>query len=114
VRFAQKARVGLPETTDTIQSPLGQSLALRHGLDPDDPTSWLVLDGAQSFTGLDALVHTGANLGGIWQALKVLTLLPKIVRNTLYNTVARNRYRIFGAADMCHLPDPAVRKRLVQ
>ena len=97
-----------------IASPLGQSLAVRHGLDPDDPASWLVLEGADAFTGMDAMIHTAHHLGGKWRLLNFLKLLPKPLRNATYKIVARNRYRLFGSADLCQLPDPEVRKRLVQ
>ena len=68
-----------------IASPLGQSLAVRHGLDPDDPASWLVLEGADAFTGMDAMIHTAHHLGGKWRLLNFLKLLPKPLRCDLQN-----------------------------
>nr|WP_322788868.1 DCC1-like thiol-disulfide oxidoreductase family protein [Aliiroseovarius halocynthiae] len=44
----------------------------------------------------------------------VLRLLPKPIRDWLYQRVARNRYRLFGHRDMCALPDPTFQKRLIR
>ena len=40
-------------------------------------------------------------------------LLPRAAREWLYRRVARNRYR-FGRTDMCDLPDPELRARLLE
>jgi predicted DCC family thiol-disulfide oxidoreductase YuxK len=37
-----------------------------------------------------------------------------MVQDILYRAVARNRYRLFGSADLCTLPDPEVQKRLLK
>lgn len=97
----------------SIQSALGKSLLRQNDLDPDDPASWLYLEYGQAYAGLDALVRVGQKLGGIWVALSILRVLPRWMRQRLYHTVARNRYRLFGAADLCRLPDPEVKRRLV-
>ncbi|QBA63887.1 thiol-disulfide oxidoreductase DCC family protein [Muriicola soli] len=33
-------------------------------------------------------------------------LLPKVLRDSIYNFIARNRYRFFGKRDSCRLPNP--------
>lgn len=88
---------------------------MRHyGLAPDDPASWLFLDDGLPHADVEALLHAGWRLGGWARLTAVLRILPKPVREGLYRYVARNRYRIFGHADMCALPDPAFQKRLLQ
>ncbi|WP_254054540.1 thiol-disulfide oxidoreductase DCC family protein [Roseovarius sp. EL26] len=96
-----------------IQSPAGRALLHHYGLDPNDPTTWLYVEHGQAYTSLDALARVGTRLGGVWQALRLFHLLPKAIQNPLYRTVARNRYRLFGSTDLCNLPDPDVRNRLI-
>ena len=96
-----------------VQSELGQGLLTRHGLDPDDPASWLFLENGAAWTGLEALARVGWRLGGVWRGLAALRLLPRFVRGPLYRVVARNRYRMFGRADLCAMPDPEVQRRLL-
>ncbi|MEL7106925.1 MAG: DCC1-like thiol-disulfide oxidoreductase family protein [Pseudomonadota bacterium] len=97
-----------------VQSPLGEKLMRAEGLDPADPSSWLVIDAAGTHLGLEALIAAGAHLGGIWRGLTVLRLLPRPVRDAVYGLVARNRYRVFGRADLCRLPDAQVQRRLLK
>ena len=97
-----------------IQSPLGAALARHYGLDPSDPASWLFLDEGRPFVDLEAVIRAGQRIGG-WARLTVLfRVFPRPMRNRLYQAVARNRYRLFGKADMCALPDPRFQKRLLQ
>ena len=94
------------------QSDLGQALMLHYGLDPDDPASWLYVENGLAYCSLDALMRVGARLGGLWRSLSLLRILPKALQDAMYRLVARNRYRLFGTADLCNLPDPDVQKRL--
>ncbi len=97
-----------------MQSELGSALLRHYGMDPSDPTSWLYLEEGRAYSSLDAFIRTGARLGGIWKGLGVLRVLPTPVQDYLYRAVARNRYRVFGKADLCSLPNPDVQKRLLR
>lgn len=98
----------------TLQSDLGTALMQHYGLDPEDPNSWLFLDEGRAYSSLDALAGVGRRLGGIWRSLSVVLILPRAVRNGLYGFVARNRYRWFGTANLCFVPDREVQKRLIK
>lgn len=98
----------------SAQSPLGRALLRRHGLDPDDPDSWLYLEDGEAFVSLDGAIRAGARLGGPGRGLALLRILPRPARDWLYRRIARNRYRLFGRSDLCALPDPALRARLLE
>ncbi|MEM9425882.1 MAG: DCC1-like thiol-disulfide oxidoreductase family protein [Pseudomonadota bacterium] len=95
-----------------MQGELGRSLLMRNGLDPDDPASWLFVENGATYSSLDALIRVGWRLGGIGKALIVFRLLPRVLQDKLYNAVARRRY-LAGRTDLCALPDPDVKRRLV-
>jgi predicted DCC family thiol-disulfide oxidoreductase YuxK len=97
-----------------LQSDVGVALMMHYGLDPSDPTSWLYLEDGRAFSSLDALIRVGRRLGGNWQWLCVLRILPTSVQDVLYRTVARNRYKLFGTADLCSMPNAAVQQRLLK
>jgi len=96
-----------------MQSEKGASLLRHYGLDPEDPLSWLLIVDGRGYTSLDAVIRTGARLGGVWKGLGVLRLLPRHLQDSLYGLVARNRYKVMGRADLCALPDADVQERLV-
>lgn len=97
-----------------VQTRLGASLLRHYGLAPDDPESWLYLVDGRAYTSLDALIRAGARVGGPGLLLQPLRLLPTAVQDWLYRRLARNRYRLFGRTDICGIPDPALRARLIE
>lgn len=97
-----------------MQSKLGQNLFRHHGIDPDDPASWLYLENGVAMTGMEAWSRVGQMLGGPARLLGLVMFVPKPLRDRVYGFVVRNRLRFFGTADLCNMPDPDVAQRLVQ
>ncbi|MEL7025977.1 MAG: DCC1-like thiol-disulfide oxidoreductase family protein [Pseudomonadota bacterium] len=97
-----------------VQSPRGRVLMQERGLNSDDPSTWLIIDGDDSFSDLDALMAAGHRLGGVWRGLALLRIFPAPLRRWAYSVVARNRYRFFGRVDLCALPDPKIQRKLLQ
>lgn len=60
-----------------------------------------------------AFIHILRRLGGAWRVLAaILAVVPRPVRDAVYDFVARVRYRIFGRPDdVCPLVPPDLRKR---
>lgn len=87
-----------------MQTESGRVLLARHGLDPDDPASFLLVENGQAWKDTDAIVRVVASLGGLWRMVHALRVLPPPLRDRLYRVVARNRYRWFGRHDACLLP----------
>jgi predicted DCC family thiol-disulfide oxidoreductase YuxK len=103
-----------------VQSALGGALLRHYGLDPLNPESWLFLAEGRAYTSLDAMIRVGRRIGGAGNLLQLFRLLPRAAQDWLYRRIARNRYALFGKADMCSLPDPdpdpdpELRARLMQ
>ena len=49
-----------------------------------------------------------------WRWTRALLLVPKPLRDAVYNLVARNRYRIFGKYAECFVPDADMRARVME
>ncbi len=85
-----------------IQSPYGRALAIRHGIDPDNPQSNAVLIDGKVNLRSDSAIAAISNLPGYgW--VQIFWLLPKRLRDPLYSMIARNRYRWFGRNQTCWL-----------
>jgi len=96
-----------------IQSPEGRELARRHGIDPDAPDSFLFVEDGKAWPKSDGVLALVEHLSGPARLLKLGRVLPKALRDWLYDRLARNRYRLFGRKDTCGLPAPAQRHRFV-
>ena len=87
---------------------------LAHGLDPLDPDSWLFIEEDGTVTrDLEAAIRFGRRTGGIGWLLVWLKVFPRSARNWMYARVARNRYAMFGRAEMCEIPDEELQARLL-
>lgn len=58
----------------------------------------------------DAILQIGLQLGGLWKLGAIGLLIPRALRNRLYDLIARNRYRWFGKKESCRLPTPEERE----
>lgn len=96
------------------QTSLGRALLLHYGLSPNDPESWLYLVDGRAYTSLDAIIRAAQRVGGPGWLLQPFRLLPRALQDRLYRWIARNRHRLFGRAELCSVPDPRVRARLIE
>lgn len=90
----------------TVQSPQGQALLARHGLPADHYETMVVLHGARAYTRSVAFIHGVAALGWPWKLATLAWLLPRPLRDWLYDRIALNRYRLFGRYEQCVLAMP--------
>lgn len=88
-----------------MQTPAGRELLVRHGIDPDDPVSFLLLEQGHGYTDTDGITRVLRSLGGRWAMAGMLVrVFPRFIRDPSYRWIARNRYRLFGRHDTCLLP----------
>ena len=95
------------------QSERGKALLQELDLPTADWDSNVVLCGATPLMKSDAFLCVMRSLPFPWPLLGAGRILPRSVRDWIYDRVARNRQAIFGRREACTPLDPAVRARLV-
>ncbi len=86
--------------------------ALAEMLEHHQPELWSVVylrgegERAELLTRSDAILAILGDLGGFWRLLAVARLVPRALRDRVYDLVGRNRYRWFGRFEACRLPRP--------
>lgn len=79
------------------------------------PDSMLVETGNRTFDRSDAILAILHALGGHWRVLALSgSIIPRFLRNHLYNFIASHRYQWFGKSDTCMLPDEEVKRRMMR
>lgn len=101
-----------------LQSDYGQAALDRHpelkGLDSVVLLEKFDATGEErAFAQSTAALRVLSYLGGIWKLFLIAYILPRSLRDALYNFVARNRYEVFGKHDACMLPSPETRARFL-
>jgi len=98
----------------SAQSGLGKRVLFALDL-PDDALdrTILLLEGDRIYTRSTAALRAVRHLKGSARWLYPLILVPKILRDPIYDIIARNRLRWFGRLEACLVPSPQTRNRFI-
>jgi len=97
-----------------LQSEIGQRLLKRFNLPMDDFHSFILVEGNRCYEKSTAALRVGRRIKRLWPLLYVFMLIPKPIRDFIYNVIAKNRYRWFGKRDECLIPTPDIRSRFLE
>ena len=110
----------LPRSDDTLmfaalQSEEGVAVRSELGEDPGtEPDSILLIDtDGRVYERSDAVLEVVSSLGGIYRAAAAFRVVPRVLRDAVYRVVARWRYSVFGRREVCRVPTPAERDRVL-
>ena len=93
----------------SLQSPLAQKILSGHNHSLNDYSSFVLFAGNKIYTRSTAALMVAKRLNSIAKLLYPLIILPKFIRDTVYNIIAKNRYKWFGKKQACWLPIPELK-----
>lgn len=89
----------------SVQSPEGQALLEWFGLPTEHFNTMGFIENNRLSVRSEAMLGLAQYLDQPWPWLRVLRVVPRVIRDWGYNRVALNRYRLFGRYETCVLPD---------
>ena len=95
------------------QSELGEDIYAQLGLKSDDYDTFIIVKNGEMFTKLDGVFTLMSGIGWPWKILSIGKILPKPLKDWMYDRVAKNRYALFGKRDTCMMPTPEVKARFI-
>jgi predicted DCC family thiol-disulfide oxidoreductase YuxK len=103
----------------SLQSDFAATLLKLHGIDHQDlDTVYVVLNQGKADESLlaksDAFLLFVKEIGGVWTIARLGRIIPRPIRNWLYDFVARHRYQVFGKYEACMLPDPRHKNKFIE
>jgi predicted DCC family thiol-disulfide oxidoreductase YuxK len=107
------------ERAATIQfisawSPTGLALAAAHGLSRGDlDETYLVVENGTGHTKSAAGLVVLRHLRPPWRWLGIMRLVPRAIRDAVYDVIARRRYRWFGHQPLCFVAPPGMADRFI-
>ena len=97
----------------TAQSDIGEALYAHYDIKTDDyNTNLLIQDGHVNVKSDGSLAMFGI-LGMPWSLMQILRIVPRIIRDPIYNSIARNRFKWFGTREVCFLPPKGSEDRFI-
>ncbi len=97
----------------SLQSGAARSALSDAGAPAIMPDSIVLLDADGVHVRSDAALRIAARLGMPWSLLSLARIVPRVLRDAVYDFIARNRYRWFGRRDVCMLPTAGVADRFL-
>jgi predicted DCC family thiol-disulfide oxidoreductase YuxK len=96
-----------------LQSEIGQQLISKFNIDTSKVDSIILIDGDKHYEKSSAALRIAKQLSGAYPLLFGFMILPKLIRNAVYDYIARNRYKWFGKKESCMIPTPELKSRFL-
>ena len=96
-----------------LQSDAAQPILAKHGLEEKALDSIVLIEGGRVFRKSTAALRIARHLTGAWPLLYALLVIPRPLRDVVYDWIATNRYDWFGKRDQCRIPTPDLQARFL-
>lgn len=98
-------------------APLQSDVAVTHLdslADADrDLGTIILLEGDHVYVRSTAALRIAHHLTGPWSLLSLALVVPRPLRDAVYNWIAKNRYDWFGQRDQCRMPTAELKDRFL-
>jgi len=74
----------------------------------------ILIQQGQVFTRSTAVIKVLQQLGFPWNLSAIMLILPKVIRDAIYNYIARHRYKWYGKKERCMVPTTALKARFME
>ena len=97
----------------SLQSEIGAALARHFGINADQLTSVVLIADGQAHTHSSGALRSAKLLRQPWPLMAVFLVIPRFIRDWVYDFIGNRRYRWFGKMEVCWMPEPALQSRFL-
>ena len=97
----------------SLQGNFGQEMLKKYQLPASTFNSFMLLEGEKLYTRSSGALRILKHVGGGWGLLYVFIIVPKFIRDGIYNWISKNRYQWFGKKEACWIPKPEWKERFL-
>lgn len=96
-----------------LQSDVGASLLAQCDLEGDPLDGIVLVDDGRCYRKSDAVIRIAGRLGLPYRLLAPARVVPRPLRDLVYDAIANRRYDWFGKKDECMRPTPDIQDRFL-
>ena len=96
-----------------IQSDAGKKLLTELSIDTLKIDSILLIEKNTLFTKSTAVLKIAKQLSGLYKLGYAFIIIPPFIRDTIYDFIAKNRYKWFGKKEACRIPSKEERNKFL-
>ena len=97
----------------TLQSNIAHQMLAHQNIPTNDLSSFVFIENEKIHTRSTAALRVCKYLTGLWPLMYGFIIVPKFIRDGIYNWVAKNRYRWFGKTKECMIPTPEIKAKFL-
>lgn len=97
----------------SLQSDTGKALLKKYNIDPKVTDSLVLIHNNKAYIKSSAALKATAYMKGLYPLLQAFLIIPAFIRNSVYDFIARNRYKWYGKSESCMIPDPSLTQRFI-
>lgn len=98
----------------SLQSAAGKKLLAEFHLSSATFSSLILIEGSRYYTRSTAALRIARMLKFPWSMVYGLIVIPRFIRDAVYDTIASHRYRWFGKVDARKTPLPELKERFLE
>ena len=99
----------------SLQSDLGQELLQQLPISEQKIDSIILYESDKAYYyKSEAVFEIVKSIGGFFYCLLIFKWLPTAITNTIYDYIARNRYRWWGKKDHCLIPPKGLQSKFLE
>ena len=95
-----------------LQSPFGQSYLKKLKLDQSPLSTIIYISNSNTYTKSTAVIRAFSKLGGWRKTIMVFLLVPEVIRNLIYDLIAKNR-KLFFKNETCTILNVDIKERII-
>jgi predicted DCC family thiol-disulfide oxidoreductase YuxK len=96
-----------------LQSEIGETLVATFGINTSKVDSILLIDQDKIYAKSTAALKIARHLSGAYPLLYGFIIIPPVIRNLVYDFIAKHRYKWFGRKDTCMIPSPELKNKFL-
>lgn len=97
----------------SLQSEEGTKIAGGYNLPVNDMNSFILIENGKAYDRSTAALRVAGKLKGLWRFFYVFIIVPKFLRDGIYQLIANHRYQWFGKKDECMVPTPELKAKFL-
>jgi predicted DCC family thiol-disulfide oxidoreductase YuxK len=97
----------------SLQGKAGQEYLKKFNLPADTFNSFMLVESDKLYTHSSGALRMLKYLGNGWQLLYAFIIVPKFIRDGVYNIIAKNRYKWFGKKEECWIPSAELKAKFL-
>jgi predicted DCC family thiol-disulfide oxidoreductase YuxK len=98
----------------SLQSEAGKKILALHKINVEYTDSVILIEDNKVYTQSTAVLKICKHLQGIYVLAYAFIVIPKFIRDNVYDLIAKNRYRWFGKAESCMIPTEEMKAKFIE